>query len=153
MPKLGPLACSADWFLNTFGGVLERRLMVISKTDFWFTSWRLLVWRKWKRMYVTSHKPFWTRRLSSMKFFLVTNQYLIKQNGTLKWISISYSCSQLIFTEFYYHESILKYVIPKNYINIFGVFLATYLRFSEVLFTQFFTKILRWLLEKSLLKI
>ena len=55
LPKLGPLACSADWFLNgvswykenwkdtwkdaqqgcnTFGGVLERRLMVISKTDF-----------------------------------------------------------------------------------------------------------------------
>jgi len=55
LPKLGPFACSADWFLNgvswykenykdtwkdaqqgcnTFGGVLERRLMVISKTDF-----------------------------------------------------------------------------------------------------------------------
>ena len=55
LPKLGPLACSTDWFLNgvswykenykdtwkdaqqgcnTFGGVLERRLVVISKTDF-----------------------------------------------------------------------------------------------------------------------
>ena len=73
-----------------------------------------------------------------MKFFLVTDQWVIKQNGTLKWISISYSCSQLIFTEFYHHESILKYVIPKNYIKIFGVFLATYLRFSEVLFTHFY---------------
>ena len=143
---------------NTLGGVLEQRLMVISKTDFWFTSWSLLVWRKWKRMYVTSHWPFWARRLSSMKFFLVTDQWVIKQNGTLKWISISYSCSQLIFTEFYYHESILKYVIPKNYIKIFGVFLATYLPFSEVIFTHFITKVLRLLLtvsdeRKNLLKL
>ena len=84
-----------------------------------------------------------------MKFFLVTDQCVIKQNGTPKWISISYSCSQLIFTEFYYHESILKYVIPKNYIKIFGVFLATYLRFSEVLFTHFITKILRLSLKKK----
>ena len=103
--------------------------------------------KKWKQMYVTSHEPFWARRLSSMKFFLVTDQCVIKQNGTLKWISISYSCSQLTFTEFYYHESILKNVIPKNYIKIFGVFLATYLRFSEVLFTHFITKILRLLLK------
>ena len=43
----------------------------------------------------------------------------------------------------------MKYVIPKNYIKIFGVFLATYLRFSEVLFTHFITKILLLLLKKK----
>ena len=79
--------------------------------------------------------------------------YVIKQDGTLTWISISYSCSQLIFTEFYHHENILKYVIPKNYIKKFGIFLATYLRFSEVPFTHFITKILQLLLKKSRLKI
>ena len=167
MPKLGPLACSADWFLNgvswckenykdtwkdaqqgwnTFGGVLERRLMVISKTDFsfWFTSWRLLVWRPWKWMYVTSHQPFWARRLSSMKFFLVTDKCVIKK----EW-DIEVNFDFVFLFEFYYHKSILKYVIPKNYIKIFGVFLATYLRFSEVVFTHFITKILRLLLNKK----
>ena len=34
--------------------------------------------------------------------------------------------SLLIFTEFYYHESVFKYVIPKNYTKIFGVFLANF---------------------------
>ena len=32
----------------------------------------------------------------------------------------------------------MKYVIPKNYIKISGVFLETYLRFSEVLFFAFY---------------
>ena len=53
------------------------------------------------------------------EIFPCNGSCVIKQRGTLKWISISCSCSQLIFTEFYYHESILKYVIPKIIIRYF----------------------------------
>ena len=79
-----------------------------------------------------------------MNFFLVTDKYVIKK----EW-DIEVNFDFVFLFEFYYHKSILKYLIPKNYIKIFGVFLATYLRFSEVLFTHFITKILRLLLNKK----
>ena len=79
-----------------------------------------------------------------MKFFLVTDKCVIKK----EW-DIEVNFDFVFLFEFYYHKSILKYVIPKNYIKIFGVFLATYLRFSEVVFTHFITKILRLLLNKK----
>ena len=74
-------------------------------------------------------------------------------NGSMRYKKRMWHWSELRFRILVLNWHSLNFITKrafwKKYIKIYGVFLATYLRFSEVLFTHFITKILRLLLKKK----
>ena len=102
-----------------------------------------------KKMKIDVSTESWTLlspKTEQHEFFLLTSVRYKTELGHWSEFWFRVPVLNWYFAEFCYHESILKDIIPKNYINIFWIFLVTY----QLFFSHFDTKTLWLFLKKNL---